>query len=53
VAINKKSNMGEITLAGCLFLGIGIGLIFNQVGAGTLIGIGFGLVAMAIIKRRS
>lgn len=30
---------------GCLLLGIGLGIVFGQAGAGTLIGLGAGFIA--------
>ena len=31
-------------VAGCLFLGLGIGMVFDKTGAGVLIGLGAGLL---------
>lgn len=43
------SSIGGIVLAGCMFLGAGIGMIFNTVQIGGAIGMGAGLIAMATI----
>ncbi|WFO75160.1 hypothetical protein J4526_08815 [Desulfurococcaceae archaeon MEX13E-LK6-19] len=37
---------------GLMFLGMGIGLIFDQAGAGTLIGMGLGFIALALIPKK-
>lgn len=36
---------------GCLMLGIGIGLLFDQAGAGTLIGLGAGFILEGLLGR--
>jgi hypothetical protein len=35
---------------GCLFLGIGIGLVFDNAGAGTLIGVGVGFLLEGLLS---
>lgn len=42
---------GGIAFTGCIILGIGIGMLFNQTVAGTVIGVGVGFIAMAIFGR--
>jgi uncharacterized membrane protein len=39
-----------IALVACLFAGIVIGLYRNNITAGTLIGLGMGLIVMAILR---
>ncbi|HET6245000.1 MAG: hypothetical protein H0V01_13075 [Bacteroidetes bacterium] len=49
---NKKkagSSIGGIALVGFMFLGAGIGMIFNKVQIGGAIGMGIGFIAMASI----
>ncbi len=36
---------------GCLILGIGIGLLFDEAGAGTLIGLGVGFILEGLLGR--
>lgn len=43
---------GGIAFVGCMMLGIGIGMLFNKAGAGVMIGMGVGFLAMAIIGRK-
>ncbi len=41
-----------LVFVGFLFFGMGIGMLFGEVGAGTLIGMGVGFIAMAILRAR-
>ena len=43
---------GGIAFVGCIMLGLGIGMMFDNAGAGVIIGIGIGFLAMAILSRR-
>ncbi|MBA3901086.1 MAG: hypothetical protein H0X62_12920 [Bacteroidetes bacterium] len=43
------SSIGGIALVGSMFLGAGIGMIFNKVQIGGAIGMGIGFIAMAVI----
>lgn len=43
---------GGIAFVGCMMLGIGIGILFDQAGAGVMIGMGVGFLAMAIIGKK-
>ncbi len=38
---------------GAMFIGMGVGAIFDQTGAGLLIGMGVGYLAEILIERRS
>lgn len=38
-------------IGGCMFLGIGIGLFTGHVGAGSLIGMGLGLLLEAFFRK--
>ena len=35
---------------GCMFIGMGVGMIFNHSGAGTLLGMGIGFILSSIIR---
>ena len=41
---------GGVAFVGSILVGIGLGIKYNQVVAGTLIGIGAGFILMAIFK---
>jgi hypothetical protein len=47
---NKKMNPENYLLPGCMFIGIGIGFIFNAIPVGIMIGLGTGFLLMGIIK---
>lgn len=44
-------NQKYLLIPGGMFIGIGIGLLFNQVAAGTLIGMGAGFIAAYTLKK--
>lgn len=45
---NKNSSaIGGVVFAGCMFIGAGIGMIYDDPKVGGAIGIGFGFLAMA------
>jgi len=44
--------VGGILFAGCMFLGMGIGKIFDEAGTGMLIGMGIGFLASALLSRK-
>ena len=41
---------GGIAFVGSLFIGIGLGIKYNQVAVGVMLGLGVGFLLMAIIK---
>lgn len=45
-----KDNLAQYTFVGCLFLGVGIGLLVDQVAGSTLVGMGMGFLAMYYVK---
>lgn len=49
----RISNTTWYLFIGCMFLGIGIGAFFNQGGIGTLIGMGIGFIASAIVEMKN
>ncbi len=39
---------GGIILAGCLFIGLGVGIFMGQIWVGTIVGFGIGLFLMGL-----
>lgn len=37
---------GGVVFIGCIILGVGLGLLFDKTGAGSMIGLGVGFIAM-------
>lgn len=42
---------GGVIFIGCALLGVGLGMLFDQIAAGVLIGVGVGFIGMGIIGR--
>lgn len=51
---DKKSVYGisGLIFAGCMFLGMGVGYLFNEQKTGIFIGMGIGFIAMGILSLR-
>lgn len=47
-----KYERGGTAFVGCLILGSGIGMLFDNVAAGSTIGLGIGFLAMAMFGRK-
>lgn len=45
-----NSGRGSLAFVGCIVLGTGIGMLFNEAGIGAVIGLGLGFLLMALIK---
>lgn len=48
----KRADIGGLIFVGCMFLGIGIGMILENVAAGTVIGMGIGFMGMAFLRTK-
>ena len=50
MSVNNKvhKHLGGIIFVACMFLGMGIGMLFDRSGAGCLIGMGVGFVLMGL-----
>lgn len=47
---SRSDNVGGLFFVGALIMGTGIGLLYGNVSAGTLIGLGVGFLLFGIIK---
>ena len=47
---SKSDKVGGFVFVGALIIGTGFGLLYGNVSAGTLIGLGVGFVLLGIIK---
>ena len=45
-----KNELSGLVFTGILIICIGVGMLINQVGAATLIGVGAGFLGMAAVK---
>ncbi|MCL6445955.1 MAG: hypothetical protein K6T83_21345 [Alicyclobacillus sp.] len=48
----KGYEAGGSAFVGCIIMGFGLGLLFGQVLAGSVIGLGAGFLAMALFRAR-
>lgn len=48
---NDQSASG-VAFVGCMMVGIGLGVLFDNAGAGTLLGIGVGFLVMSIMRSK-
>lgn len=51
-AKKSKDSRPGLAFVGCLMLGIGVGLYFGRPDVGTLIGLGVGFIAMALLTKK-
>ncbi|MFC4817049.1 MULTISPECIES: hypothetical protein [unclassified Flavobacterium] len=49
---NLWSNIGSKVFIGCMFVGMGIGMCVDKIAVGTLIGMGVGFIASALLKAK-
>lgn len=40
-------------VVGCLLVGIGIGMVFDNAGAGVMVGLGVGFILETLVSRKS
>jgi hypothetical protein len=46
----KKDSVPDIAFVGCLFIGLALGIAYNNAAVGVLGGLGAGFVVMAVLK---
>lgn len=51
--VEKNHSSGGLAFVACLFIGMGIGMLFHETFAGGLIGMGAGFLVMAFIRPRN
>ncbi len=49
----KKDKKDEIIFVGCMFVGIGLGFLFDHIPAGTMIGMGAGFILQQLYPKSS
>ena len=49
----KEDKRGENIFLGCMFVGIGFGFLFDNITAGTMIGMGVGFIAQQFYSKSS
>jgi hypothetical protein len=50
--MKKKHDIRMWSIPGCLFIGIGLGMIFNQISVGTMIGLGAGFLVVYLFSKK-
>jgi len=46
----KEDDISGLAFVGCLFLGLGIGMLYGNAGGGVLLGLGAGFIVMAFLR---
>ena len=49
---SEDNSIGGLVFVACMFIGAGIGMLFNETAAGGAIGMGIGFLIMAILRSR-
>lgn len=52
MAKNSNEQASGLAFVGCIITGVGLGLVFDNPGAGSVLGTGVGFVVMAIMRSR-
>ena len=45
---SKSTQAGGLLFVGCIIIGLGVGMLFDAAGIGSIIGVGAGFITMAI-----
>jgi hypothetical protein len=46
----KGYEAGGIAFVGCIIVGVGLGFLFDEVAAGSILGVGAGFIMMALLR---
>lgn len=46
---NLSSTIAGVVFVGCMFIGLGLGMLYNKTAIGIMIGLGVGFIAMGIV----
>lgn len=50
---SKKDDKEGLFIPAGLFIGLGLGFLFDQIVAGVMLGLGLGFLAMALLKNKN
>ena len=48
--MKDNSTVGGVVFVGCMFIGLGIGILYNKTAVGVILGLGVGFIVMGAIK---
>lgn len=46
---DNSSTIAGVVLVGCMFIGIGLGMLYHQTAIGVMIGLGVGFIGMGLV----
>ena len=48
--MKDNSTVGGVIFVGCMFIGLGIGMLYNKTAVGVILGLGVGFIVMGLIR---